>query len=83
MACKLTSINGKSTSFFVKEYIVDTPSDIALLPRHGIFGTMDISDSDKVSNTPCAVGSTALVCKNAENVSEVWMLSPSNEWIKL
>ena len=83
MACKLTSINGKPTSFSVREYIVDTPNDIALLPRYGISGKMDIGTSDTVSNDPCAIGSTALVCKNDKNESEVWMLSPSNEWVKL
>lgn len=83
MACKLHTINGKPNSFSLREYIVDTPDDIALLPRYGVKGTMKVDASDKVSNDPCAIGSTALVCQNADNTSEVWMLSPSNEWVKL
>ena len=79
MACKLHTVNGKPNSFSVREYIVDTTDDIALLPRYGVNGTMNVDASDSYSNDPCAIGSTALVC----NTSEVWILSPSNEWVKL
>lgn len=83
MSCKLHTINGKPNSSSLREYIVDTTDDIALLPRYGVKGTMNVDILDKTSNEPCAIGSTALVCKNANNTSEVWMLSPSNEWVKL
>ena len=83
MSCKLYTINGKPNSFSVREYIVDTPDDISLLPRYGIEGTMDVNISDKVSNDPCDIGSTALVCRNLDGKSEIWILSPCNEWVKL
>ena len=83
MSCKLNAINGKLNSFSVREYIVDTTDDIALLPRYGIKGTMNVDISDKVSNDPCDIGSTALVCRNSNGKSEIWILSPCNEWVKL
>ena len=78
MAAKLISINGKPTSLEYREYLCDDESDIELLPKYGIVGTLNSNTSDIVSNDPCAIGSKAYVCKTME----FWILSPSNKWVK-
>ena len=83
MSCKLHKINGKHNSFAVREYIIDNLDEIELLPKYGINGKMNVDKSDTQSNKPCDIGSTALVCQGSEGTPEVWMLSPSNEWVKL
>ncbi|MBR5604291.1 MAG: hypothetical protein IKW51_08840 [Bacteroidales bacterium] len=78
MAAKLTSINGKLTSSEYREYLCDAESDIKLLPKYGIKGSLNNDTSDVVSNDPCAIGSKAYVCETME----FWILSPSNQWVK-
>lgn len=79
MAIKLTSINGKSTVSQYREYLCDSEADIALLPKYGIKGNLTDDTSDIMSNDPCAIGSKAMVCVTGD----VWILSPSNEWVKV
>lgn len=78
MAFKITKINGQPNSVETREFICQTEDDIAKLPRYGIHGTQD-DINDTVSNNPCAIGSTALVCTTAN----VYILAPDNSWIKL
>lgn len=77
MSSKVTSSNGRSTLFSHKKFICDSEEDIAKLPKDGIEGSIEGS-SDDLINRPCSIGSTALVC----STSEMWILSPSNEWVK-
>lgn len=79
MACKLTSINGKLTASQYREYLCDSESDIALLPKCDVRGNLTKDTSDIMSNDPCAIGSKALVCATGD----IWILSPSNEWVKI
>lgn len=77
MAFKITKINDRSNSIDTKEFLCQTPDDVLKLPRNGINGTQDLID-DTVSNAPCAIGSTALVCSTAK----VYILAPDNTWIE-
>lgn len=77
MATKVTSSNGRSTLFYHKKFICDKEEDILKLPKDGIEGSIQDSSDDMI-NRPCSIGSTALVC----STSEMWVLSPSNEWVK-
>lgn len=78
MAFKIMKINGQPNSVETKEFICSSADDIAKLPRYGIRGTQEI-ENDTVSNNPCAIGSTAIVC----STSDVYILAPNNTWIKL
>lgn len=81
MAFKITKINGQPNSVDTKEYICQSENDIKKLPRYGIRGTQE-EKNDTVSNNPCAIGSTAIVC--GANVStKVYILAPDNEWVEL
>ena len=76
----ITQINGKPNQYDQKQYILTDASDVAKLPRIGIYGTQD-AGNDSTVNNPCAVGSTALVC--SDTAIDVYMLTPDNKWIKM
>lgn len=78
MAAKLLSINGSPASSGYREYICDSESDIALLPKYKLSGNINSDTSDTVSNDSCAIGSIAYIC----DTMEFWVLSPSNKWVK-
>ena len=78
MAYKITSINGQPRSHNTREFLCSTEDDIAKLPRYKIAGTQEL-ENDTISNDPCGIGSTALVC----STSDVYILTPDNEWVKL
>lgn len=71
--------NGKY-AYNHKEYLLTDISQLDLLPKYGIKGTInDPNDSD--ANEPCAYGSTAMICNGSSTV--VYILSPDNEWVKM
>ena len=80
MSFKIIGVNGGSNSYSQKEYLLTNAEDINKLPRVGIEGTQETC-SDTVTNDPCAVGSTALLVTGA--VTEVYILTPDNEWVKM
>lgn len=78
MSYKVVRVGGHCNSSNIREFICQDESDIKKLPRNGIGGVQS-DKSDTVSNAPCAVGSTAIVCSSSQR----WILSPENIWIKL
>lgn len=80
MSFKIIGANGKPNSYLQKEYLLTNAEDVSKLPRVGIKGTQEICN-DTVTNDPCAVGSTALVVTGA--VTEAYILTPDNEWVKM
>jgi hypothetical protein len=80
MAFKIIGVNGGANSYLQKEYLLTNAEDVSKLPRIGIEGTQEICN-DTVTNYPCAVGSTALVVTGA--VTEAYILTPDNEWVKM
>lgn len=58
----------------VKEYICTSEDDVANLPRFNVIG----KSGDKVSDSPCGYGSTAIVC-TGDNTN-VYILTPDNNW---
>ena len=77
---KITSIGGKPNSYSQKEYLLTDSSFIDKLPKYGIRGTLN-DPNDSVSDEPCAYGSTA-VCVDGTS-TEVYILTPNNEWVKM
>lgn len=80
MAVKIIGCNGAPNSSIQKEYLLTDISDISKLPRAGIRGTLQ-NTKDTVTNDPCAVGSTALIVTST--TTEVYILTPNNEWVKM
>lgn len=79
MAFKVTRMtNQGSIGGSVNEYICDSVSDIAKLPRVNVSGTQE---DYYVGNAPCWYGSIAIICTGSE--TEVWMLTANNEWTKM
>ncbi len=78
MACKLISINNTPNVSEKREYLCDKEDEIALLPKYNIKGRI-LDDEDSVCDNPCSIGSMAFVCET----SNIYILSPSNEWVKL
>ena len=77
---KITSIGGHANSYSQKEYLLTDTSDIDKLPKYGIRGTLN-DPNDSVSDEPCAYGSTAIVVDGS--TTEVYILTPNNEWVKM
>ena len=77
---KITSIGGHANSYSQKEYLLTDILDLDKLPKYGIRGTLN-DPNDSVSDEPCAYGSTAMVCTGS--LTEVYILTPNNEWVKL
>ena len=77
---KITSIGGHANSYSQKEYLLTDISDLDKLPKHGIRGTLN-DPNDSVVDEPCAYGSTAMVATGS--LTEVYILTPNNEWVKL
>lgn len=77
---KITSIGGNPNSYSQKEYLLTDISDIDKLPKCGIRGTLN-DPNDSVADEPCAYGSTAMVCTGS--LTEVYILTPNNEWVKM
>ena len=79
MAAKITAINGQTNASDTKEFLLTSVDEITKLPRNGIEGTLETADT--VTNKPCAIGSTAMVCTGTS--TEVYILTPDNEWVKM
>ena len=77
---KITSIGGHANSYSQKEYLLTSISDIDKLPKYGIKGTLN-DPNDSVSDEPCSYGSTAVVVDGS--TTEVYILTPNNEWVKM
>lgn len=77
---KITSIGGHASSYSQKEYLLTDISDIDKLPKYGIRGTQ-ADPMASVADKPCAYGSTAIVCTGS--LTEVYILTPNNEWVKM
>ena len=77
---KITSIGGHANSYSQKEYLLTDISDIDKLPKCGIRGTLN-DPNDSVADEPCAYGSTAMVATGS--LTEVYILTPNNEWVKM
>ena len=77
---KITSIGGEPNSYSQKEYLLTNISDLDKLPKCGIRGMLN-DPNDSVADEPCAYGSTAMVVTGS--LTEVYILTPNNEWIKL
>ena len=77
---KITSIGAKPNSYSQKEYLLTDISDIDKLPKYGIRGTLN-DPNDSVVDEPCAYGSTAMVVTGS--LTEVYILTPNNEWVKM
>lgn len=77
---KITSIGGHANSYSQKEYLLTSISDLDKLPKYGIRGTLN-DPNDTVVDEPCAYGSTAMVCTGS--TTEVYILTPNNEWVKM
>lgn len=80
MGFKITAINGKPNAYNQKEYLLTDENQINLLPRYNVRGQLN-DPNDSVVNEPCAYGSTAMVCTGS--LTEVYILTPNNEWVKL
>lgn len=71
--------NGKY-AYNHKEYLLTDTSQLDLLPKYGIKGTInDPNDSD--ANEPCAYGSKATVVTGS--MTNIYILTPNNEWTKM
>ena len=77
---KITSIGGHANSYSQKEYLLTDISDLSKLPKYGIRGALN-DPNDSVIDEPCAYGSTAMVVTGS--LTEVYILTPNNEWVKL
>ena len=77
---KITSIGGRANSYSQKEYLLTDISDLDKLPKYGIRGALNDPD-DSVIDEYCAYGSTAMVVTGS--LTEVYILTPNNEWVKL
>lgn len=77
---KITAINGKPNAYNQKEYLLTDISDLDKLPKYGIRGTLN-DPQDSVADEPCNFGSTAMVCTGS--LTEVYILTPNNEWVKM
>ncbi len=62
----------------VNEYLCSSIADIDKLPKYDIPGTQE---GDAFHNVPCGFRSTAMVCDGAS--TEVYILNPENNWVKL
>lgn len=82
MSCKLISVNGVPIAHLYKEFLLETEDEIQKLPRYGVRGTFESADNNDDINSPCAFGSTAIVCKEGQETC-VYILSPSNVWVKM
>ena len=80
MAFKIIGVNGGANSYSQKEYLLTNADDINKLPRVGVQGSQEVKN-DTVTNDPCAVGSIALLVTGT--VTEVYILTPNNEWVKM
>ena len=79
MAFRLTKISDQgSIPGVLCEYLCSSAADIEELPKFGIPGTQEDSDFD---NRPCGYGSIAVICTG--EVTEVYTLTPDNEWTKM
>ena len=78
MAFTVEKVNDHPAKSNLKDYICQTSSDIAKLPRFGVLGTLENPEDPRV-NDPCAIGSTAFVIEN----STVFMLDLNNTWVQL
>lgn len=72
-----------SISAELKEFLCSSVDDISKLPKFGIEGTQVDSEymNNEEDNEPCMYGSTAMVCDGS--VSDVYILNPDNNWVKL
>lgn len=77
---KITAINGRPNAYNQKEYILTDSADIDKLPKYGVRGTMN-DPQDSVADEPCAFGSTAIVVSGGQ--TDVYILTPNNEWVKM
>lgn len=77
---KITSIGGEPNSYSQKKYLLTNISDLDKLPKCGVRGMLN-DPNDSVADEPCAYGSTAMVVTGS--LTEVYILTPNNEWIKL
>ena len=73
MAFYVLKIGGDRTDRNYREFTVDFISDIADLPTSKRAGNL----SNQLDNSPCAIGSTALVIEGAQT----YILSPSDHWV--
>lgn len=77
---KISTINGKPNAYNQKEYLLTDVADLDKLPKYGIRGTQ-ADPMDSVADEPCAFGSTAMVVTGTS--TEVYILTPNNEWVKM
>ena len=77
MAFKITSVNGKPSSYSQRGYLLKDIADLDKLPKYGIRGTMN-DPMDTTADEPCAFGSTATVATGGS--TDVYILTPDNEW---
>lgn len=80
MGFKITAINGRPNAYNQKEYVLTDVTQIDLLPKYGVRGQMN-DPQDSVADEPCAYGSTALVVTGGQ--TDVYILTPDNEWVKM
>lgn len=78
MSAIITSVDGK-LNLTTKDFLLTSQDEVLKLPKDGIKGTLDTDD--ETLNKPCAYGSTAMVC--TESLTEVYILTPNNEWVKM
>lgn len=77
---RITSINGHPNDYEQKEFLLTDVADLDKLPRAGIRGSQD-ENVDSTANLPCGYGSIALVTQNSS--TDVYILTPNNEWVKM
>ena len=80
MAFKIEEINGKPVAYNIKTYNLCDPADLAKLPRYGIRGQNN-DENDTTSDEPCYFGSIAILTTGTS--TEVYKLTPDNEWTKM
>lgn len=73
MSSRCIEVNGHPARNDIKQFLCLTVSDIAKLPKEGVYGTQENVPPEE--NEPCGVGSTAIF-----KTGEVYMLWPDNEW---
>lgn len=78
MSAIITKVSGQYNAGGTREFLISSATDVAKLPKSDVVGTLD---GDTVINRPCAIGSTALLV--TDSVTEVYILSPENTWVKM
>lgn len=76
---QVISDNGKYAHNY-KDYLLTDISQLDLLPRYGIRGTIN-DPNDSEADEPCAYGSKATVVTGS--MTNIYILTPNNEWTKM